>query len=195
MLMAIKDTLLGIPPTAPQYTNTVDTNKKQRIIIGVVGTIVLLIVLIAVLLLVFSRPSIKPDIGDAAAAHQEIARLADLGLSSDQATRSTLNKSANIKAIATDNLNQLTNYVSANFDDPLSRATLESDESSTANTLLEQAEQSNRFDEELLDILPQAIEAAQSETSSLFEKTDNDELKAILNEIFEKNTSLLELFE
>ena len=178
----------------PTYTQQEDPQaRKRRIIIGSVGLLLFITVLIIVLSIVFSSPTIRPEVARITAMQFEIARVADIGVESDDSRRATQVLATNVRATSLTNVAQLTIWANANFANDFTNNTLQSQMSEETDAALAAATETNEFNETFEEAMVILLNGANDEITAQFSKfADYPDLQAILNKVGETNNQLLE---
>ncbi len=167
--------------------------KRKRLLIGGGGLLVFFTFLIIVVSMIFSSPSIRPDVARITAMHYEIVRVAEIGMESDDARRATQVMATNVHSVALTNTAQLALWANSNFADEFTSNTLASQMNEQTDATLAKASETNEFDETFVDGMAALIDGANKEIATNYSKFDGQkELQNILDQVVESNTALLD---
>ncbi len=179
----------------PVYTNqsTDNSAKMKRMIYGGIGLLLFLTLLIIVLSSLFSSPSIRPQVAKIAAMHNEIARVAELGVESPDARRATQVIATNVRAISLTNVTQLTLWANDNFTNDFTKNTLSTQLNEATDAALLEAGDVNNYDEVFREAMLILLQGANDEITAQFNLfSDQPGLQNILNTVGEANQDLIE---
>lgn len=176
----------------PDYQEA-DPNKMKRIIIGIAGMVMFLFVLLIAYMMLFTTPSIKPEVAGVAAMQNELARVAELGTKSSDARRATQILAANVKAISLTNVVQITNWANDNLEQKFSDATLTAQTNENIDTELTNAAQINEYDEVFESAMLTLLTTINEEIVTVFDKFSSyPDLQEIMNEVGANNKVLID---
>ena len=167
--------------------------KRKRLIIGVGGLLVFVIIVFIVLSLLFSSSSVRPQVVTIAAQTNEIARVAELGVKSEDARLSTQNTAANVRAVSLTNLQQLDDWAGKNLTSDLSKSELSSEENSKTDAALAEAGAINNYQEAFDEAMLALLTGSNKQIlASMEDFNDYPNLQSILNEIGLNNQALID---
>lgn len=179
----------------PSYTPQEDPSaKRRRILIGAGGLGAFILVLIIVLNMLLATPTIRPDYVLIAAQQAEIARVAELGVVSEDARRSTKNLAANVRSVSLTNVASLSEWAKDNFSQgALTRSELSSEENEDTTAALADAGAVNEYDETFEEAMLSLLQGGNRQIMASMDTFEAfPELQDILNEIGFNNQQLIE---
>lgn len=167
--------------------------KRKRLFLGVGGLLIFVVIVIFAISIIFSTPSVRPDLVRIAAQQQEIARVAELGIKSQDARTATQNLAANIRSVALTNVTELDSWAKKNADGDFSKAELNSAENDKIDDALAAAGSNNNFGEVFEETILELLEGTNRQIKNSFDEFEGlPILQETLNEIGFKNQTLIE---
>ena len=188
------DEYYGYQNQQPAYTPQDDpAAKRKRLIIGIGGMFGFFVILIIIISMLLSSPTIRPDISKIAAQQNEIARVASLGVSSEDARRATQNTAANVRAVSLSSIGQIQVWGNANLANPLKAADLDDELNEEFDVALDEAGAVNEYDEVFTEAMVNLLEGSNRQIVASFDVfSAYPDLQDILNRIGENNQSLID---
>lgn len=121
--------------------------KKKRILIAGGGLLILITLIFIAISILFSTPTIRPDLAKIVAQQSEIARVAELGIKSEDARRDTQNLAANVRSVALTNVSDINSWAKKNLDGGFSKSELSREENEDTDSTLVAAGSNNNYEE------------------------------------------------
>jgi hypothetical protein len=165
-------------------------SAKQRKLIVLAGAGALLLFLVMLFALIFGGPNPQTErLVNIAQKQQEIVRIATIGESKargDSARNLAVTTRASVQSSQATTLGLI-----ANQGRKLERREIDMARNSRTDTTLEQAEQSNRFDEVFVDTMKTMLTEYRQQLSVAFNETKSRTTKEVLADMFEETNLLL----
>lgn len=167
--------------------------KRKRLFIGIGGLLAFVVILIIGISILFATPTVRPDLVVIAAQQNELARVAELGILSEDARTGTQNLAANVKSVAINNVADLDSWAKKNSDGDFSNSELSSQKNSKVDELLAQAGANNNYGEVFEETILELLEGSNRQIKSSLSVFDGlPILQDTLNNIGFKNQTLID---
>ena len=162
-------------------------------IIAGAGLLLFITLLVFILSIIFSGPNIRPGVARIAALHAEIARVAELGIESNESRRSTIVLGTNVRAASLTSASQLALWGNENVSPGITSSTLNSLENEDIDAALARASESNQYNEVFEETITTLLQEANNEIADrLPEYADYPNLEFILTQASSMNIELLD---
>jgi hypothetical protein len=177
------------PPAQPKQTSLGGGNKALRLLIGIGGIAVVLIVAAVVLTSVFAKGESPESLTSIVQQQQEIVRIATLG-EQQSTSDTTKNLAYNIDLSVSTSQSQLVSYLAARGT-KLDEKQLVLKQDAKTDTLLANAKATSTYDSALNKVLVAQLQAYLSDLQKAFDTTSSLELKKILKQNYQAGKTLL----
>jgi len=177
-----------------RYTQPQDpATRRRKIILIVIGVFAVLTVIVIVLSSLLAPPNIRLDLVKIAAQQNEIARVAALGASSEDARTSTQNLASTVKSVSLSNFISIDTWADKKLSAGISDSEATSAENENTDNALTEAGASNKYGDVFTEAVELLLEEANNQIAASFSTfSAYPDLQAILNETGENNKLLLE---
>jgi hypothetical protein len=169
-----------------------DSNKTRRLIIGVTGLVVFIFIVIVAVLLIFSGPDHRLALGEITASQQELSRVSELGLDSKRARESTKNFAANVQAVTSTHVFDISELISNNYGLPLAPETINSATNSSIDEALDSAELSSNIDGKFIEVMKALLQESNQKITAQIELTEDQPTLDVLSTVLSDNLLLLD---
>ncbi|MCE7936436.1 hypothetical protein DYH10_01420 [Candidatus Saccharibacteria bacterium CPR2] len=177
--------LIQTDPSNPQA-------KKQKILMMVIGVLLVFAILFAILPMLSSGEGTKSNIQKAIAQQNEILRILKKFEKTPQTSKGQ-NFLREAQAILTSNSTQLEQYFQNEYQSKLDKKIQEKYLRQEVEDELSKASQTNAFDEKLFEQIKILLIENKDTLTEIYNSTKKDDLKQILEKIYESQDTLIKL--
>lgn len=167
--------------------------QRTKILLLVIGALAGLTLLLFIASNLLAPPNIRPEIAQIAAQQNEISRVAQIGLDSENSRQATRILAGNVRATSLSHVAQLNGWAQDSAGGAFTRAELESVTNDRIDEELSSARSLNDFDEVFSDAMLTLLEAANQQIIQSFDSfSEYQALQTLLNDIGSNNQLLIE---